>query len=153
MIQYAKFGITCTTTDRELVKIYEEFKKKCANYCIDEEMELYYIPIKSSMYEYAHQLALCHPTKGNMWDDSPQMYITESNCFQTKYDKSDFENAIAYIVNFFNFAYDYENITSDEFVGSCCNKPSWTIEACFLQNKNYMIPKSEFGKKNLQSLC
>lgn len=152
MIQYAKFGIICTTTDAPLVEKYEMFKKKCAKYCVDEEMELYYIPIKTEIYEYAHDQALLYPSSDDIWDESPAMYITESDLIQTEYNKRDLKKALAYMVNFGCFAYDYEELSSDEFVGSCCETSAWSTEPCSMQCRNYMIPKSEFAKKKYAKL-
>lgn len=99
------------------------------------------------MIQYAHDQALLYPPSDDIWDESPTMYIAESNLIQTEYDKCDFEKAVAYIVNFRYFAYDYEDLSSDEFVGSCCEAPAWSIDPCSIQCRNYMIPKLEFEKE------
>ncbi|MBR1741352.1 MAG: hypothetical protein IJ733_05685 [Lachnospiraceae bacterium] len=149
MKQYATFSIECTFTNESLVGIYNDFREKCKKYCIDEDMELYRIPLGTKTYDYAHELALKYPDKRNddeIMNDKPVMYIDEIEIFIT-YEKADYEKAVAYRVNFWYLAYDYEDGTPDDFAGYCCDKPDWSIQIGKVQNRNYRIPKSEFGKR------
>lgn len=152
MVKLAKIGIECTSADILLQEKYEEFKKICANYCVDEDMQLYYIPMGSSEYEFAHDLALQYPFDGDVRDESPKFYVDEADYITFKYDKRDYERAVAYLINFWYFAYDYEDWSSDEFVGCCCGKPGWELEKCTVQTRNYRIPKSEFRKRKFAKL-
>ncbi|MBR1743366.1 MAG: hypothetical protein IJ733_16135, partial [Lachnospiraceae bacterium] len=150
MKQNATFSIECTLTNESLVRIYNDFREKCKKYCIDEDMQLYRIPLGTKTYDYAHELALKYPDKRNddeIMNDSPVMYIREHGILETIYDKADYEKAVAYMVDFCYFAYDYEDGTPDDFAGYCCDKPDWSIKTGKVQNRNYRIPKSEFGKR------
>ncbi|MCR4732055.1 MAG: hypothetical protein K5819_02410 [Lachnospiraceae bacterium] len=152
VVKTVKFHIECTSTDAELKRNYTEFKNVCANYCEDDEMELYYIPLETAAYEYAHKLALLYPDKEDIWDESPALCVSEDDYICVEYNKKDYEDAVAYVINFYHFAYDYEDWSSDEFVGDCCGSPSWKIQNGMIQNRNYMIPKAEFGKKKYAKL-
>ncbi len=153
MITYANFGIDCSSDDSNLMEAYNEFRARLSDFCVDDDMQLYQIPIDSDEYKYARRFAIEYPVNDhNDANDIPYMYVTESESTYTEYDELDYNKASAYLINFWYFAYDYDDMSSDEFVGFCCDKPSWRIEKCTVQNRNYMIPKSEFGRKKYAKL-
>lgn len=155
MIQYAKFNITCTSKAKEDRKLYKEFCVKLKKYLIDEDMQLYKVPILSEEYKYAHPLAMEHGwdwSREEEQEDYPRIYIDEDDVLEITYSKKDYENAAAYLVNFWYFAYPYGNISDSEYEEVCCDNPMWKYNTCTIQKKIYKIPSSEFKNRKYAQL-
>ena len=153
MKQYEKYNIHCTSKNKEDKQIYKEFKKKMKKYLMDEDMELYRIPILSEDYPYAHELAQKYPSdRVDDIDECPGLYVREHRMIETDYTKKDYEQAVAYLVDFGYFAYPYETISDSDYEGPCCEKPDWYHQIGLIQNKIYKIPASEFKKRKYAQL-
>ena len=155
MKQYAKIHIDCTSKRKAEKQLYKELKIRMEKYLIDEEMGLYRIPILSEDYQYIHELS-----KQYVWDwsrdeemhDFPGLYITDDNMIETDYVKKDYQQAVAYLVNFWYIAYPYETVSDSDYEGPCCEKPEWKRQEGLIQDKLYKIPKSEFKNKKYAKL-
>lgn len=155
MIQYARFSIECTSKRREEKNIYQEFKRKLNDYLLDEDMELYRVPILSDEYIYAREIASHYSWDWNQEedrDDYPGLYIEELGQIETVYSKQDFNNGVAYMVNFWNFAYTYDDVALDDYLKECCCAPKWKYENGLIQYKPLLIPSSEIKKKKCAKL-
>ena len=155
MKQYAKLHIKCTSNKKEEKKIYLEFKKRMKKYLLDEDMELYRIPILAKDYPYAHELSQKYEwdwSRNEEDEDFPTMYITENEDIETDYTKKDYEQAVAFVVNFWYVVYPYENNWVRDFEETCCDKPSWKYKTAMIQKKNSILPSSKFKKKKYAQL-
>ena len=155
MKQYAKLHIKCTGNKKEEKKIYLEFKKRMKKYLLDEDMELYRIPILAKDYPYAHELSQKYEwdwSRNEEDEDFPTMYITENEDIETDYTKKDYEQAVAFVVNFWYVVYPYENNWVRDFEETCCDKPSWKYKTAMIQKKNSILPSSKFKKKKYAQL-
>lgn len=153
--QYAKLHIKCTSNKKEEKKIYLEFKKRMKKYLLDEDMELYRIPILAKDYPYAHELSQKYEwdwSRNEEDEDFPTMYITENEDIETDYTKKDYEQAVAFVVNFWYVVYPYENNWVRDFEETCCDKPSWKYKTAMIQKKNSILPSSKFKKKKYAQL-
>lgn len=153
--QYAKLHIKCTGNKKEEKKIYLEFKKRMKKYLLDEDMELYRIPILAKDYPYAHELSQKYEwdwSRNEEDEDFPTMYITENEDIETDYTKKDYEQAVAFVVNFWYVVYPYENNWVRDFEETCCDKPSWKYKTAMIQKKNSILPSSKFKKKKYAQL-
>nr|WP_297934535.1 hypothetical protein [uncultured Lachnoclostridium sp.] len=149
--QYVKCNVHCTNKKREDNLLYNEFKRKMQKYLINEELELYRIPILSEDYQYAHKLFKTYASKCAM-ENYQGFYIKEQRILETDYTKKDYEQAVAYLVDFGYFAYPYETISDSDYEGPCCEKPDWYHQIGLIQNKIYKIPASEFKKRKYAQL-
>lgn len=150
MKQYAKMHIDCTSRKKADKQIYKEFKERMKKYLLDEDMELYRIPILSKDYQYAHELSKQYAwdwSRDDDMEDYPGLYITDSGIIETDYTRKDYEQAVAYLVNFWYISYTYEYISDSDYEGPCCEKPKWKYQNGLIQNKLYRIPASEFKNK------
>lgn len=149
MEQYQNFSILCNSSKAEDKKLYYDFLGKYKEFLVDEDMELYQVPFKSDEYFQIKELE-----KRYHWDwesdksrdDYPGFYVDET-MFVTNYSKSDYNNAVAYILNFHTIVFSYETIDEDDYVGLCCESANWKCAPIYVQKKDYLLPKSEFGKK------
>ena len=149
MKQYKKIYIECTSKKKEHRKIYKEFKERMRKYLLNEDMELYQIPILSEDYQYAHKLAQEYIQDSTIEDteECPGLYMQEQRWIETDYTKKDYEQAVAYMVNFWYLVYPYESDYDDKNKGPCCDKPDWKYKSAMIQNKNNRLPSKEFKKK------
>ena len=154
MKQYAKIYITCTSKKKADKQVYKEFKERMKKYLIDEDMGLYEVPILSEDYQYAHELTKIYVEDKTIEDieECPGLYITEDSWLETDYTKKDYEQAVAYLVNFWYIAYPYETVSDSDYEGPCCDNPSWKRQEGLIQDKLYRIPKSEFKNKKYAQL-
>ena len=155
MIQYERFYITCTSRKKEDRQIYKQFQERLRRYSLNEEMRLYKVPLLTEEYQYAHELSLKYSwdwTRDDDREDFPGLYIDEEGMIETEYSKADFQQAAAYLVNFWYIAYTYDDLCSREFVDVCCKNHSWKYEIGLIQNKGYQLPSAEFKKKKYASL-
>ena len=154
MKQYAKMHIDCTSRKKADKQIYKEFKERMKKYLLDEDMELYRIPILSKDYQYAHELTQIYKVDDTIEDteDCPGLYITESSIKEIDYSKKDYEQAVAYLVAFCYLAYPYETISDSDYEGPCCDKPQWKHQIGLIQDKLYKIPAAEFKNRKYASL-
>lgn len=154
MQQYAKINISCTSRKKVDKQIYKEFKERMKKYVLDEEMQLYKIPVLSEDYQYAHQLAQTYGRDEAIEDieEYPGLYIMERGEFETEYNKKDYEQAVAYLVSFCYLAYPYETVSDSDYEGPCCEKPEWKRQEGLIQDKLYKIPKSEFKNRKYAQL-
>ena len=149
MEQYQNFSVQCNSSKDEDKKIYYDFLEMYKEFLIDEDMELYQVPFKSEEYFQIKELE-----KKYRWDwesdenrdDYPGFYVDET-AFITHYSKSDYNNAVAYIINYHTIVFSYETIDEDDYVGLCCENANWECAPIYVQKKEYLLPKSEFGKK------
>lgn len=153
--QYEKYSIHCTSKKKEDKKIYKEFKERMKKYLVHEGMELYRIPILSVDYQYAHELSLKYTwdwSRDDEMEDFPGVYITGDETIETDYSKKDFEQAVAYLVNFWNIAYIYEDMDGTEYEGTCCDNPRWDYATGIIQTKESQMPSAEFKNKKYAQL-
>lgn len=154
MEQRAKIYIHCTSRKKADRQICKEFKERMKKYLVNEDMGLYEVPILSNDYSYAHELTKIYVEDDTIEDieECPGLYITEGSWLETYYTKKDYEQAVAYLVNFWYIAYPYETIDDSDFEGPCCEKPEWKRQEGFIQDKLYKIPASEFKNRKYAQL-
>lgn len=154
MKQYAKIYIDCTSRKKADKQVYKEFKERMKKYLIDEDMELYRVPILSEDYQYAHELTKIYKEDDTIEDieECPGLYITENSWLETDYTKKDYEQAVAYMVNFWYLVYPYENDYDKKIFGTCCDNPNWNYKTGFIQNAIDKLPATEFKKKQYAQL-
>lgn len=153
MKQYINFSIELTTDDETIKAVYNDFKCKYKNFLIDEDMELYRIPYETKEYFEISDIAERYYWDWNSAedrDDFPGFYVDKGQLI-TEYSNEDYDRAVAYIVNFNKILYQYDSVNDFDFVGDCCDVPSWKIAKCVVQDKNYILPKKEVKKKKYAS--
>ncbi len=150
MQKYSQFSIWCTSKDTKLQALYSKYKEKFKKYLCDEDMDLYWIPLNCPDYEEAHELANQYG-----WDYSsdleidqfPNLYMIEPGIIDVRYSKSDYNNAVAYIVDFGSFGDTYEDVPLFEPIEACCEKSKWSHVTGIIQSGSYRIPVGEFRRK------
>ena len=151
---YARFSLWLTEPiNKEEQKRYKEFVENMKAYETRSMMGFYIVPMTSSEYQYAHEMAKKFPLQEDKEGEAlPGVYITESELFEIDYDKKDYEKAVAYLVNFWYLSYLYEDEGTDEYTAPCCDNPSWRGEICEIQNRPLIMPAKEFRKKQYVQL-
>ena len=145
MRAYKTFGIQLEKGTRETKKIYREFKEKMKKYLVDEEIEVYDVPIETSEYRYANKLAEIY----NEAKDG--LEITEWRLCDRVYTKKDYQNAVAYRVWFLQNSYnEYEDVEDEE--ENCCEENKKHGMHNMVQVRPQYLQKKEFGKKNCTQL-
>lgn len=152
MKQYEKYSIHCTSKKKEDKHVFKSFKERMKKYLIHEGMGLYRIPILSEDYQYAKKMSLKYAwdwSREDEMEDFPGVYITGDETIETDYTKKDYEQAVAFVVNFWYVVYPYENNWVRDFEETCCDKPSWKYKTAMIQKKNSILPSSKFKKKEI----
>lgn len=151
---YARFSLWFTEPVNEKdEKRYQEFKDNLKKYKTEYLIDFYRVPIASSEYQYAHEMAEKYPLQEDEEGEwLPGVYISESTLYEIDYDKKDYDKAVAYLVNFWYLSYLYEDESSDEYTAPCCDNPSWRGEICEIQNRPLIMPAKEFRKRQYAQL-
>ena len=76
----------------------------------------------------------------------------EKEDIETDYTKKDYEQAVAYAIDYWSLVYPYESNWVRDFEETCCDKPSWKYKTAMIQKKNSILPSSEFKKRKYAQL-
>ena len=142
---YTRINITLTNGNKLTNEIYKTFKEKMNKYLLDEDMELYRVPIDTEEYIYAKMIA------EEYRDTKDGLKVFDLDIYEKIYDKKDYQKAVAYCVCFLQTSYTYDDL-SEEVEKNCCEEGKKKEVYNFIQIKPYYLPKQEFGKKNCTSL-
>ena len=138
--------------------LYQEFVKKMEPYK-DHEVEcviFYRIEITKPEYQYAHEIANRYKMSEQEFEEYmektevgtyiPGISVFESPFIRVKYEKKDYEKAVAYKINFLQGGYFYMEDERRDYIAPCCKEPSWKYFSCFAQAKKLVLT-SEVEKK------
>lgn len=121
----------------ETQNLLSEFYKKSSCYLINKDIQLFSIPTDAEEYNYIRKLKLLAPR---------EVYFSEF--FEKKYDKQDYFNAVAYVINFKNMSYGYGNKGAADYFEKCCKCGNLFLN----QVKDYEMPMSEMKNKHFTQL-